>query len=175
MKNQAFPRTLFFCTRKKCRFFSQLTHPVAQRAEHVVDCTSLNTALNARPKGAWERSLAATNCHLVVRSAPQPLLLHLWRSLSAVNRGAMPFGELPSCRVLKQGVWTECTETDATSGGDLFGVVPLARCVRVSGDCLTVRPHTVTTRACDPNHASVRTVVGQAQCAARCAAEAPTS
>ena len=67
----------------------------------------------------------------------------------------MPFGALPPSRVFKQGVWIECTEADATSGGDLFGVVPLARCVRVSeGRSLTFRPQIIAACACDPAHDS---------------------
>ena len=34
-KNQSSPRTLMLSIRKITRFFSQLTHPVARRADHV--------------------------------------------------------------------------------------------------------------------------------------------
>eukprot|EP00966_Prymnesium_polylepis_P011348 261547-Prymnesium_polylepis.1 len=37
----------------------------------------------------------------------------------------------PACRIFKQGVWMECTADDATTGGVMAGVEPLARCVRV--------------------------------------------
>ena len=38
---------------------------------------------------------------------------------------------LPACRVLKDGFFVSATDNDNTSGGDLAGDLPLARCVRV--------------------------------------------
>ena len=38
---------------------------------------------------------------------------------------------LPACRVLKGGVFSDATDEDNTSGGELSGELPLVRCVRV--------------------------------------------